>query len=261
MKWGKGLKVVGVVVFAALGVYEYTQRIGNDELVQSIRAAMGVTGVDSVAPEVTAQVKPMAKTPIKPITATPVKPITATPVKPVAATAIPTPVKPSLAFKVAPDASDMFDAAKLIANAINPELEKKWLGIRLHTRLSREYEAQSAANLNVKKNTLKTLELTSKIDAIKNGEAVTNTPETTRVDAAGKAALYNELAQLSVSLLSYTAAKNGAEAFVSLRLGDTTYDRVQQHHYVGGFEVASLLDHKRCVVLRYKSSLVQNRCL
>jgi hypothetical protein len=236
MKWAKPsgkswLKGAAVIAFSALGVYEYTHKISNDGLAASLQAAMVVAVPVAQSSEPLVQHSGAA------------------------------PVNQPLPFKVAPDANDMFDAAKLFANALNPELEKKWLGIRLHTRLSREYEAQSTANLNVKKNTLKTLELTAKIDAFNRGEVPGDTPGSDPAALANQAALFDELAQQWVSVVSYTPATADAQAFVSLRLGDKTVDRVRQHHYVGAFEVMDLRDEKRCVVLKYKSHLVQNRCL
>ncbi len=217
MKKNNIIKIGGMLVFIGSGVYQYFSTTADADLNASLVSAM------VAAPDKATLAEPTT-------------------------TAV-------LPFKVAPDANDMFEAAKLLANTLNPELEKKWLGIRLHTRLSREYEAQAAANLNVQKNTLKSLELSAKISAINEGKTIA----AVATETADNNPLYRELADISVVLMSYTADQG--KGFVSLKIGDTTYERVRTGHRVGAFEVVALRDADRCVVLKYKSQLLQNRCV
>lgn len=236
MNKAKIIKAAGMLCCVAFVGYKYHTRVSDDTLDETLRASM----------------QPAPVTAVDEPSATPVID---------ASQAQANPVQKRLPFLVAPDANHMFDAAKMFANAINPELEKKWLGIRLQTQLAREYEAQSAANLKVQQNKLQRLKLAAQIKSYDKGNHSESTATLDTATVADHQQLYDEMAAISVVLQSYTAANGGHGAFVSLKVGSQTYERVRKNHFVGPFQLVGLSDDEKCVMLKFKSALLQNRCV
>lgn len=173
-------------------------------------------------------------------------------------------------FKVAPEYNDFFAASQLIANAINPTLEKEWVKHRLGTRVARENAAREKAELEEQTYHFEKLQVAAQIDAMEKGELSIDLDTIARSLSGDKqfsksnALVTNKQTAepLVVENIKLTSMQQGEGGdTVSLRFGETPYRNLGKGAVAHGYTINDISIETMCVYLKDRFGNSKSVCM